>query len=357
LVRLAILGLGNAAEHIHLPACSLLPDVDVIAACEPDSDRRERVGRRFRIRAVYSDPVILLDREEPDVVIIAAPPDLHRDLCLLALNSGAHVFCEKPFAQSVAEAEDIIETAESRRRSVFVNSQYPYMKIYRFTQERVASGEYGRPLLIQCWQQMFHPPSEETNWRSRLVRSTLYEFGTHPIDLICFFFNDFPLSIAAHTPRSCSGIEADVIVQATLRFPSERLATLVFNRISHAPERYLEMRIDCEQASFRVSFGGVARVALGWSRNLGWPTIRFSLAKGGEARLEAGGRSKVVAREWTEGRTRATALLLHRLIDAIKCGVVSNEQARRARELLRIVFAGYESAGRGETVWLRDPSA
>ena len=60
-----------------------------------------------------------------------------------------------------------------------------------------------------------------------------------------------PLSITAHAPRASPDHEADVVLQATLRFPGDRLATLLFNRISHALERYLEMRIDCEKASIR----------------------------------------------------------------------------------------------------------
>jgi predicted dehydrogenase len=356
MARLAIFGLGAVAEQIHLPACALLPEVEVVGACEPDAERRQSIGHRFRIRTLYADPEALLKKEKPDIVIVGTPPDSHRDLCLLALAHGAHVFCEKPFVRSVAEADEVIAAAERRKRSVVVNNQYRFMKIYRLTQERLASGEFGRPFLIQCWQQMFHPPFQERNWRAQLVQSTLYEFGTHPLDLICFFFGSLPLSITAHTPRPCADIEADVVVQATLRFPGERLAILLFNRISHALERYLEMRIDCEKASLRVSFGGVARAVVEWSHVRGRPITRFSLAKGGEARMEVGGRSRVVTRERQEGRARATALVLQGLIDAIKSGTTSSDQARHARELVRIVCAGYESAQTGETVWLREPA-
>lgn len=355
MVRIALFGLGTVAEQIHLPACALLPGVEVIAACEPDIDRREKVGRRFGVRALYTNPESLLEKEKPDIVIIATPPDSHRDLCLVALDHGAHIFCEKPFVRSITEANEVIEAAEHRQLSVVVNNQYRFMKIYRLTQERLASGEYGRPFLIQCWQQMFHPPSKERNWRAQLVRSTLCEFGTHPLDLICLFFDALPLSITAHTPRPCPDIEADVIVQATLRFPGERLATLMFSRISHALERYLEMRVDCEKASLRLSFGGVARASVDWSRVLGWPVARFSLVEGGEARVETGGRSRVIARQWREARPSATAMNLQGLINAIKNGTLLNDRARHARELLRIVLAGYESACTGETVWLQKP--
>ena len=356
MARVALIGCGAVAEQIHLPACTSLPDVEVVGACEPDAERRVRIGRRFGIGALYADAETLLDKERPDIVIIGTPPDVHRDLCMLALDHGAHVFCEKPFVRSLNEADEVIEAAEHRRLTVFVNNQYRFMKIYRLTKDQVASGAYGSPFLIQCWQQMLHPPSLEQNWRARLTLSALYEFGTHPLDLICFFFGALPVSISAHVPRPCRDLAADVVVQATLRFPGEQLATLMLNRISHALERYLEMRVDCEKASLRISFGGLARASMAWSRTLNRPIARFSLVGGGEARVEAGGRSRVIVRERTEGRASATALYLQRLIDAIKDGTASNDHARHARELLRIVFAGYESARTGETVWLQKPN-
>jgi predicted dehydrogenase len=356
MMRVALIGLGAVTEQIHLPASALLPEVELVAACEPDAARREEVGRRFGIPALYADAETLLTKEKPDLVIVATPPDSHRDLCLLALAHGAHVFCEKPFVRDVAEADEVIAAAERRGLTVSVNNQYRFLKIYRLTQERLASEAYGKPFLIQCWQQMFHPPSQERNWRARLTEYTLYEFGTHPLDLMCFFFGALPLSITAHTPRPQPDLRADVIVQATLRFPGERLATLLCNRISHAPERYLEMRVDCEKASFRLSFGGVARAAVDWSRVLGRPIARLSLVKGGEARVEANGRSRVIVSERTEGRAAATARHLQQLLNALTNGTASNDQAGHARELLRIVRAGYESARTGETVWLQRPT-
>jgi len=351
-VRIGILGLGSAAERMHLPACAALPGTEVVAACEPDAARRARLQQRFGIPAVYADAEALLRREKPDVVIVGTPPSSHRDLCLLALAHGAHVFCEKPFVRRLEEADEVIEAAERHRLSMAVNNQYRFMRIYRLSQARLARGDYGTPFLIQCWQQMFHPPSRERNWRAELVESTLYEFGTHPLDLVCFFFDAHPVAVTAHMPRPRRDIVADVVVQVTLRFPGERLATLAFNRLSHAVERYLEMRIDCEHASLRISFGGVARASLDWSRAARRPIARFSLSRGGEARVERGGRSAVVAREVRDALAPATALSLAEFLQGVRGGTPSTDRARHARDLLRIVFAGYESARTGETVWL-----
>jgi len=354
MIRVGLLGLGAVAEQIHLPSCALLPEVRVVGACDPDAERRERMGRRFGIPALYEDAAALLEKEKPEIVIIATPPDSHHRLSLLALEHGAHVFCEKPFVRSVAEADEVVDAAELGQRTVVVNNEYRFMKIYRRAQERIAQGEFGRPFLIQCWQQMFHPPSAERNWRSQLSKSTLFEFGTHPLDLICFFFDDYPLWVTAQVARTRGDIQSDAVVQMTLKFSGDRIATIILNRISHALERYLEMRVDCERASIRVSFGGVARAAMEWSRIRKLPITRFSLVKGGETRVEVGGRSRVLAREWVDGRAAATALNLRQLIDMSKNGRASNDRARHARELIRIVEAGYESARTGQTVSLRE---
>lgn len=353
MTRVAIFGLGGVAERIHLPACKSLANVEVVGACEPVEERRQGMADRFGLRAVYPDAASLLKKERPEVVIIGTPPDSHRDLCLLALDHGAHVFCEKPFVSSVEQADEVIAAANQRGLRVGINTQYRYMKIYSEVHERLTQGEFGRLFLLQCWEQMFHPPSKEKNWRAQLRQSTLYEFGTHALDLICFFFGAFPVSVSAQIPRVRPDIsEADVLVQATLRFPDERLATIAFNRVSHAPERYLEMRLDCERASIRISLGGVVRASLDWSKALGRPIFRWSFVKGGEARVEFGGRSRVLAVERDRAFASATATHLRKFLDELRSRQRSNEGAWHAREILRIAFAGYESARRGETVRL-----
>lgn len=350
--RVAIIGLGKVAENIHLPACASLPEVEVVGACEPDQTRRQRIADKFRVGATYDDAVTLLKRTQPDLVIVGTPPDTHHALSLLALRQGAHVFCEKPFVTSLAQADELIAEADVRGRLLWVNNQYRHMRIYAETHRRVARGEFGRAFFLQGWQQMHHPPTQDANWRAQLKQSLLFEFGTHALDLICFLFDALPLSVVAHMPRVLAGTEADVLVQLAMRFPGERLATLALNRVSHAPERYLEMRLDCERASLRISLGGVARASLDWSKVLGHPVGRFSFTRGGEARAEAGGHSRLLAVEPRAAYASATAIRLRECIAAIQRGECSNAAARHARAILRVALAGYDSARSGETVWL-----
>jgi len=355
MLRTVIVGLGNVAERIHLPALRQVPGIAVTGACETDATRRERVGRAFEIKALHSDLGSLLEAEKPELVIIGTPPPLHREQCLAALRAGAHVFCEKPFVETTAEADEIIDEARKADRLVAVNNQYRFMAMYRETRARLDRGEFGRPFLISAWEQMNHPPSKEKNWRAHLIRSTFFEFGTHVLDLICFLFDSLPIAIHAEMPHPRADIPADVVVVVTLRFPGERVASLVLNRITQAPERYLEMRLDCEKASIRMSLGGVARASLDWSKPLGRPISRVSFVRGGEARVESGGRSQVIAREKHYAFATATRDNLTQFVARIAAGDRDDAPVKHARALIRLVNAGYESAETGGTVSLTWP--
>ena len=355
--RAAVIGLGGVADRIHLPALrSLASRIEVVGACEPDAQRRAEVGARFGIAALHPDAEALLSATKPDIVVIGTPPDSHHAITLLSLAHDAHVFCEKPFMRTAAEADDVIAEAARRRRVVAVNNQYRYMPIYRETRQRVSRGEFGAPFLIQGWQQMFHPPAFEKNWRASLVQSTLFEFGTHALDLICFFFEALPTSISTTITYPRSEIAADVVVLCTLTFPGQRAASLVLNRVSHAPERYLEMRVDCRDASIRLSLGGVARLSFDWSKPLGRPIARFGFVRGGEARIERGGRSEVLVRERQSAFATATAAKLESFLDRIDRGEVDTSEAVHARALIALVEAGYRSAETGTTIHVGGPA-
>lgn len=344
-LRVGLIGLGGAAERIHVPALKQTAGLELVGGCDPSPEAREKARSEFGLDRVWETTEQLLAEQSPDVVLVGSPPESHFELTRAALEAGVHVFCEKPFMETADEAEQVLDLARARGLLVAVNSQYRYMEIYRRTRERIASGELGRLYAVQCWQQMFHPPAKErVEWRQALKRSTLYEFGTHALDLICCFMDDLPEAISARTPRARAEFDSDVLVQATLDFPQDRLATLWLNRVTHAPMRYLEMRLDCERASLRLSLGGVARAAVEWN---GRPSLRCSFVKGGEAREERDGRSVVYAKMAQPAFMSATAAHLADFADRIRRGDVSLGAAEHAAAVLRTALAGYASAERG----------
>jgi predicted dehydrogenase len=355
--RVAIAGMGGVAERIHLPACRAIPEIEVAGACDPDAGRRRAMAARFSIPKVFETFQEMASAVRPDLVIIGTPPSTHYALAAPALTAGAHVFCEKPFMATVEEADQAIEAARDRNLLLRVNNQYRFMTIYRETKRRLERDEFGRLFHIQCWQQMFHPPSKEANWRSRLSQYVLFEFATHALDLITFFYEDTPQAVSVCTPKCRPEFAADVVVAGILRYSSERVAVVNFNRVTEAQEKYLEMRLDCERASLRLSLGGVARLAIDWSKRARRLVVRSGLVRGGQAHAESGGRSTVYAKANRPEFATATAEHLRLFLREMREPVRRLDSAVESREILRTVFAGYESARTGETVWLKGPKA
>lgn len=345
------MGLGGAARRIHLPAIAAVEELELVGAADSSQEARE-AGKRRKIPVLVPDVATLLERTRPDLVVVATPPALHFDHAKAALEAGAHVLCEKPFVPTLAEADQLIALASAKGRLLAVNNQYRFMRIYSDARRRIASGELGELYQAQVWQQMFHAPEQETNWRATLPRYTLFEFGTHALDLLTFFFDALPVEVTARIPKVPHGYSSDVLAVMLLDFPGGHVATINLHRVSRAPWRYLEMRLDTREASLRLSLGGVARASLDLAD--GRPRLRLGLAKGGEARLERGGKSKVFSRAAREEFAPATARHLRHLLARIEAGDVAPTAALHAREVLRTVFAAYRAAETGRPVRVAD---
>jgi predicted dehydrogenase len=346
--RAVVVGLGAGAERIMLPAVTNQPNVQLVAACDLDATIREQAAAHWQISQVYADPATMLATEQPDITLIATPPLTHYELSLMALKHSSHVYCEKPFMPSLKEADEVIEVARQHDRCIGVNSQYYQMPIYRQVQQRLDTGEVGRLYHIDAWQQMYLLPDEEGGWKAALQpRRVLFEFGTHVIDLVCRFFNAYPDAITAHMAQVRSDVDADVCINVRLDFPDGRMANLMFNRMSYAPIRYFEMRLNCEKAAIRTSLGGVARLDVGWNSERRKPRLRFSLTKGGEARVEKFGESALLVNQPATAVGDAATAHFSSFVTALQQGQSVDDSIAHAREVLRILLAGYTSVEQG----------
>ncbi|MBI1748468.1 MAG: Gfo/Idh/MocA family oxidoreductase [Acidobacteria bacterium] len=354
-MRVALVGLGNAANEIHLPAFRRLPQIELVAAAEPDDATREARRRQWRLNRVYRDLSSLLEKERPDLVSICTPPHSHAELALQALAAGAHVLCEKPFVTSLAEADRVIMAARKAGRVVAINNQYPWMPIFSEARRMIGQAGFGRLLFLQAWQLMDQPPAGEKGWRGQLPQRTLYEFGNHVIDLAGDFFAADPQRLIAHVSPMKRSYAADVLHMVTLEYPGGRLAHILLNRLSRGRKRYLEMRLEGEEATMRLSLGGIARLSVGVTP----PTRRIyaslDWAAGGRCWIENGERRRVLARNSATPFIDATVLRVQDLLADLERGTAPVRAAESARKTLEIVFASYLSAARGLPVSLSPP--
>jgi predicted dehydrogenase len=130
-LRAAIIGCGMAAggpvkegrpiRGTHAEACRAA-GVQLVAAADPDPDRRAAFARHWGVPAVFADASALLDAVRPELVIVATPPIAHEAACLAALAGGARgILCEKPFTGHAAGARRIAEACRAAAVPLVVN--------------------------------------------------------------------------------------------------------------------------------------------------------------------------------------------------------------------------------------------
>lgn len=356
-MRFGIIGLGWAARAFHVPAVRSVPGAEIVGGCDSSEEQRATFAKETGL-AAYASLDELFERGRPEVVVIATPPSSHRDLCLAALRAGAHVICEKPFVETVAQADEVIAAAAAAGKQVAVNHQYREKPVFRAVKERVGAAGVGEIVFCQIAQLMDVTPWEEpVAWRRAMPNRTLFEGGVHLVDLMLMLYGEAPEAVYA---RHSSGLDpsknADAIHLVMLEFSGGRLAQITIDRLCKAGTRYIDLRVDCEHASLRASHGGRAMLQIGMKR-AGKPGARFIYGLGGVAWEERGTARKTLARNGRDPAMIATQVLFQKIAAAFADGREPPASAAEARAGLAVVEAAYSSAATGTRIVLNGATA
>lgn len=157
------------------------PDVSVVAVADPDGAGRVAAQKRSRALRAYADYREMLERERPDLVSVAPRwTDQHHAMVGAALRAGAHVYCEKPFTQTLAEADDLVALAARTGRRIAIAHQSRVAPPILELKRRLADGLIGELLEIRAWGKQDRRAGGED----------LVVLGTHQFDLVRFFAGD-----------------------------------------------------------------------------------------------------------------------------------------------------------------------
>jgi len=123
--RVGIVGTSFGAKA-HLPAFSAHPAFEVVAIASPHS--AQRISRERKI-AAFPSCQAMIDGIDLDVVSIASPPFAHHENVLAALTARKHVICEKPFALSVEQAEEMRDAARKAGTSTAIMHEFRWIPL------------------------------------------------------------------------------------------------------------------------------------------------------------------------------------------------------------------------------------
>ncbi|MGW0895150.1 Gfo/Idh/MocA family protein [Saccharopolyspora sp. NPDC002578] len=247
---------------------------EMVVLCGRRKDAVHQDAARHGWREASDDWKSVLLRDDVHVVDICTPGDSHAEIAMSALEAGKHVLCEKPLANSVAEAELMAEAADRARRGgvqAMVGFNYRRVPALSLARELIEQGRLGtiRHVRAQYLQDWLLDPQAPLTWRLRAERAgsgALGDLGAHLVDLAQFLLDEDIVSVCglvdtfvAERPlvddaQRTGPVTVDDATMFTARFGGGALGTFEATRYAAGRKNGLRIEINGSAGSLAFDF-------------------------------------------------------------------------------------------------------
>jgi predicted dehydrogenase len=187
-VRVAVVGLGywgpNLVRNFNELECA-----EVIAVCDHDAERLERLGRRFPGVCTYGAYEQVLADDAIDAVAIATPVSTHFPLGRAALEAGKHVFIEKPLAASARECVELMRLADASGLVLMPGHTFLYSPPVVAVRSLIESGELGHVYFVSTSR-------VNLGLHQRDV-SVTWDLAPHDFSILRYWLDETPSQVSA----------------------------------------------------------------------------------------------------------------------------------------------------------------
>ncbi|HLZ58271.1 MAG TPA: Gfo/Idh/MocA family oxidoreductase [Ktedonosporobacter sp.] len=191
-VRVGIIGLGFGGETA-LKCYKQLPNVEVVALAGLEEEKLKSLGETYNVPYLYRYYEELLARDDIDAVSIAVPNFLHAPVALAALERGLHVLCEKPLADTVANAELIVQAATRANRVLQVVFNHRERGDIQVLKRYIDEGKLGQIYYAKAhWMRRRGIPGAGSWFVSKKMAGggPLIDLGVHVLDMALYLLGE-----------------------------------------------------------------------------------------------------------------------------------------------------------------------
>lgn len=187
-MKIGIIGCGEIAST-HLNALEVVvPNAELIL-CDKEQRKAANLAAKFNIPTIYNDMEPLLSREHPDAIHVTTPFGSHFELSKMALESGCHVYIEKPVAESTAAYRELLTMARECGKILCPGYSSLAMPAVLEANRLIQSGDLGRIVTLHCdyicaWPGNVIPYGTCTHWAYHLPGGILQNMADHPTSLV-----------------------------------------------------------------------------------------------------------------------------------------------------------------------------
>jgi len=180
----------------HARAYHKMPEFEVAGVVSRGPESRDALSRELGGVPQFGDYFEALAATRPDVVSINTYPETHAQYARAAIEAGCHVFCEKPLAETVAEAQSIVDSAKAHNRKLVIGYILRVHPAWvRFIE---LARTLGKPLVMRMnLNQQSHGASWNTHRNLMKSMSPIVDCGVHYVDVMCQMTGARPVRVSA----------------------------------------------------------------------------------------------------------------------------------------------------------------
>lgn len=248
--QLGVLGAGNFANAVLLPALKKVPDLDLVGIASASGLNAQSAVKKFGFGYATSDETQIIRDPEINTIAILTRHHLHAQQVLSSLKVGKNVFCEKPLAINKEELAEIIvalNMSESTDQSLSIDT-YPLMMVgfnRRFaplTQELYSFiNDRKEPLVAHYRVNAGYLPLKHWLHDPKQGGGRIIGEGCHFIDFLTFLVGEPPLAVTAQGLPDADRYREDNIIM-TFKFPDGSLGTVSY--LANGDKVYPKERVE-----------------------------------------------------------------------------------------------------------------
>lgn len=219
--RVGVIGYGYWGPNI-VRNFNGLDGSRVVSICDRNPEALNRARKAHRDIQTTTNPAEVTSSSENDAVAVVTPVWTHYELAKAALENGKHVFVEKPFTSTAAQAEALIELAEKRNLKIMVDHTFLFTGAVRKIRELIDKGELGK---------LYYYDSSRVNLGLfQHDVNVMWDLAPHDLSIVNYLLDMQPEAVVATGQNHLNG-HADVAF-LTLYFPHNVIAHLNVNWLS-----------------------------------------------------------------------------------------------------------------------------
>lgn len=256
-IRLGLVGCGFMGNHY----AKVFPrnGASVIqSCCDPSLKKGTSFSRQWGIPRVYTDYNQMIQQEKLDAVLAAVPDFLHHPVAMAGLKAGYSVFCDKPMAQTLTQAEEMKTASLHPSLHTMVNFSKRNSAASRLLKQTVESGDLGEIVhvdgrYLQGWlySRNFGDWETERKWAWRLSQEhstygVLGDLGAHLIDLLLYALLDKAGGIQDISCRMRT-VQKDPLLTGAYRFTIYDLDSPDFSMVYGTLENSASFSLECSR--------------------------------------------------------------------------------------------------------------